>query len=268
MSTQTPTPPALIDTERPGVPLTRLIAVEARKFFDTRAGRWFSGSILGLVLIIVVLQAFVFPDEGIQDFTDMLSTAGGALGYFLPILVIMLVTSEWSQRTGLVTFTLEPRRARVVVAKLVASILISLVVLALAFGLAALGTVLAGDVRGLDVSWDLETGAILNFVLANVIGVLIGFAIATLLMNTAAAIVTYFIYSLVLPTIVGIVSALVDWFEDLAPWIEFNTAQVPLFTGDFTLDGEEWAQFATSGTLWLLLPLALGIWRLLRSEVK
>ena len=40
------------------------------------------------------------------------------------------------------------------------------------------------------------------------------------------------------------------------------------FTGDFTLDGEEWAQFATSGTLWLLLPLALGIWRLLRSEVK
>ena len=44
------------------------------------------------------------------------------LGYFLPILIIMLVTSEASQRNGLVTFTLEPRRSRVVVAKFIAGV--------------------------------------------------------------------------------------------------------------------------------------------------
>ena len=58
------------------------------------------------------------------------------------------------------------------------------------------------------------------------------------------------------------------WFADVAPWIDFNTAQAPLFTGDFRLNGEEWAQLAVTGTIWLVIPLALGIVRLLRSEVK
>ena len=104
--------------------------------------------------------------------------------------------------------------------------------------------------------------------LANVFGVLIGFAIATLIMNTAAAIVGYFVYSLILPTIAGILSELSSGFEKVAPWIEFNTAQTPLFMGDFTPSGEEWAQLATSGVIWLVIPLILGIARLLRTEFK
>jgi phenylpropionate dioxygenase-like ring-hydroxylating dioxygenase large terminal subunit len=59
-----------------------------------------------------------------------------------------------------------------------------------------------------------------------------------------------------------------EWFGDLAPWIELNTALVPLFTGDFDPTGEEWARIATAGTIWLVLPLGFGIYRLLRSEVK
>jgi hypothetical protein len=89
-----------------------------------------------------------------------------------------------------------------------------------------------------------------------------------LLMNTAAAIVVYFIYSLIFPIVLGILSATIGWFADVAPWIDFNTAQAPLFTGDFRLDGEEWARFAVTGTIWLVIPLALGIVRLLRAEVK
>jgi len=33
--------------------------------------------------------------------------------WLLPVLGIMAVTSEWTQRTGLVTHTLEPRRSRI-----------------------------------------------------------------------------------------------------------------------------------------------------------
>lgn len=258
---------ATIDTSRPAVPLVRLIGVEMRKSFDTRAGRWFSISILILVGIVMAIQAFVFS-EGNQDFGDSVAVAGGVLGYFLPIIAIMLVTSEWGQRTGLVTFTLEPRRSRVVWAKLVATLIIAYAVMLLAFVLAAVGTFMADSIRGVPVDWELEGRAIFNFTLANPIGVLVGFAIAMLLMNTAAAIVTYFIYTLVLPIVVGILSEVVDWFADLAPWIEFNTAQVPLFTGDFTLTGEEWAQLAVSGFVWLVVPFTLGVLRLLRSEVK
>ncbi len=262
-------PSLTIDTDRPGIPLTRLISVEMRKAFDTRAGRWLSFAILGLCTVVMLVIAFLVTTDGpFQDFAFFIQAMGGTLGYFLPIIAIMLVTSEWGQRTGLVTFTLEARRSRVVVAKLVAGLIITVGVMVLSLVLAAIGSALAEFVRGADVSWELEGRVLFNFAVANVIGVLIGFAIAMLLMNTAAAIVGYFVYSLVVPAVVGIVGSLVDWFGDLAPWIEFNTAQTPLFTGDYTLSGQEWAQFATAGTIWLVLPLAFGIWRLLRSEVK
>lgn len=256
-----------IDTGRHGVPLPRLIKVEIRKSFDTRAGRWFSASILIICALALALFA-IFAEPGFYDYQEMASIAGGILGFFLPIILIMLVTAEWGQRTGLVTFTLEPRRSRVVVAKLAAGTLISLAVLALAFGIATLATAFAGVIRDGDVSWSMDSNVILNFVLANIFGVLVGFAIAMLLMNTAAAIVVYILYSLVLPTVLGILSAVIDGFADIVPWVDFNTAQGPLFTGDFKLDGQEWAQLAVTGLIWLVIPLTLGIWRLLRAEVK
>jgi ABC-type transport system involved in multi-copper enzyme maturation permease subunit len=268
MSTTT-APPVTIDTDRPGIPLGRLVAVEVRKSFDTRAGRWLSISILGLCAVVMLVVAFlVTPNGDFQDFAFFLQSMGGTLGYFLPIIAIMLVTSEWGQRTGLVTFTLEPRRPRVVAAKLLAGLIVSIGVMVLSVVLAAVGTLLASSVRGVDVSWALDGTDVFTFVTTQIIGVLIGFALAMLLMNTAAAIVGYFVYTLVLPIVVGIVGGLVEWFGDIAPWIEFNTAQVPLFTGDQSPTGEEWAQIATSGTIWLVLPLAFGIYRLLRSEVK
>lgn len=258
-----------IDTNRPAIPFVRLVQVELRKSFDTRAGRWLSISILGICALVMLVVAFlVTGGDEFQDFEFFITAMGGVLGYFLPIIAIMLVTSEWGQRTGLVTFTLEPRRAKIVQAKLVAGVILAFVVMALAIALAAIGTFLAGTVRGVDVSWALDGRVLFNFALTNLIGVLIGFALAMLLRNTAAAIVGYFVYSLIVPIVVNIVGALVDWFGDLAPWIEFNTAQSPLFTGNGVLTGEEWAQFATAGTLWLVLPLTLGIVSLLRSEVK
>ena len=34
------------------------------------------------------------------------------------------------------------------------------------------------------------------------------------------------------------------------------------------MTGKEWAQLAVSGLIWLGLPLAIGVWRVLRAEVK
>ena len=31
---------------------------------------------------------------------------------------------------------------------------------------------------------------------------------------------------------------------------------------------EDWAHFAVSGLIWLVLPLTIGLWRVLRAEVK
>jgi ABC-2 type transport system permease protein len=262
------TAPIQIDVTSTGkVPMTRLAAIELRKALDTRAGRWFTVAILGVCLLALLIYVLAAPDEE-QNFGDLLSIAGGVLGYFMPILIIMLVTSEQSQRNGLVTFTLEPRRSRVVQAKFLAGITLAAGVMVIAFGLAALATLIS-SATGASPDWSLEGTLLFNgFVLANLIGVFIGFAIAMLLMNTPAGIVGYFAYSLILPIAVGILGALSEGFDKVAPWIEFNTAQMPLFEGDYSPTGEEWAQIAVTGIIWLVIPLAFGIWRLLRIEFK
>jgi ABC-2 type transport system permease protein len=260
--------PGQIDiTANPPVPMSRLVQVEVRKALDTRAGRWFAASIIGLVLVVEVIYAFAAEDAD-KNYGDFLAIAGGVLGYFLPILIIMLVTSEASQRNGLVTFTLEPRRPRVVVAKFVAGVVLAIGVMLMGAVMALIGT-LVGIAGGSSPEWSVDGNLLFNgFVLANVIGVFIGFAIAMLLMNTPAAIVGYFAYSLILPIAASILAALSSWFEDVVPWIEFNTAQTPLFTGDYQPSGQEWAQIAVAGTIWLVVPLVLGTMRLLRIEFK
>ncbi len=249
------------------VPLGRLVMVEFRKALDTRAGRWFALSILALLLIIVVIYAFTASDS-LQNVGAYVTVAGGTLGYFLPILIIMLVTSEASQRNGLVTFTLEPRRSRIILAKLLASVGLAVVVMACAAVIAVIGTLL-GIALGATPDWSFVGRDLFNgFVLANGVGILVGFAIATLMMNTAAAIVGYFVYSLILPFAVGLLTFVSPGFEKVAPWIEFNTAQMPLYVDPYSPSGQEWAQIVVAGTIWLVIPLVLGIMRLLRIEFK
>lgn len=264
----TTTAPMTFDlASTPQTPMTRLAKVEIRKALDTRAGRWLVIAILALVVVVEVIYSFAAPDDskGLQDY---LQIPGAIFGYFLPIIIIMLTTSESSQRNGLVTFTLEPRRSRVVLAKFLAGIALAVGVMVLGFVLAVLGTLL-GAATGGDTSWSLDSGIIFNaLILSNLIGIFIGFALAMLIMNTPGAIVAYFAYTLILPTAVAILSALSSTFEDIAPWIEFNTAQTPLISGDFSPTGEEWAQILTAGIIWLVVPLAVGIWRLLRIEFK
>ncbi len=266
--TTTPGPlPRTIDISNDErVPFGRLVSVETRKSFDTRAGRWLTISIVGLVLLVTGIGVFAFPEDA-QDYVDMLGLTGGVLGYFLPILMIMLVTSEWSQRTGLNTFTLEPRRTRVIGAKITAGLGLAVVVLALGAAIAAVGVALS-PVNGGEAVWNLGYNEVQNFLLTSLIGVLVGFALAMLLRSSPAAIVAYFVYTFILPGVAGALSALIDGFDKVAPWVEFNTAQSPLFTGDYRATGEEWAQIAVSGVIWLVIPFTLGLWRLVKAEVK
>jgi ABC-2 type transport system permease protein len=106
----------------------------------------------------------------------------------------------------------------------------------------------------------------LTIVLANIFGLLVGFMLGVLIRNSAGAIVGYFVYSFVIPGIFGFLAATQHWFEKIQPWIDFNDAQTPLF--DKGVTGEQWAQIGTSSIIWFILPLAFGVWSVLRSEVK
>ena len=99
-----------------GIPMSRLIRVELRKLVDTRAGRWL---LLGIALVTVGAVAVytLAADASELTFEHFVNVSVLPLSWLLPVLGIMAVTSEWTQRTGLVTHTLEPRRSRVLAAK-------------------------------------------------------------------------------------------------------------------------------------------------------
>jgi ABC-2 type transport system permease protein len=93
-----------------------------------------------------------------------------------------------------------------------------------------------------------------------------GFALACLLLNTPAAIVVFFAYKWVLPVLFFWGSSLMNWFDRLSPWLNFQAAQGPLY--EMPLSGKEWGQLLVSGFVWLVVPLAIGLWRIRRAEVK
>lgn len=256
-----------IDMTRPGIPMSRLIRVELRKLVDTRAGKWLLISIAAICTLVMIVVLWVGTVQGADlTFNEFSAAMGTPMGVLLPVLGILSVTSEWGQRTGLVTFTLEPRRSRTIIAKLVSGLIVAVASIILAFGIGALGNVLFGLFTGAPPVWNVSLTAVLGILLAQTIGLVLGFGFGMLILNSAAAIVLFFVYSFVLPGLFAWGASLMQWFHDLQPWIDFSNAQTPLY--DATMTGKDWAQFATAGLIWFVLPMTVGIWRLLRSEVK
>ncbi|MGH3175825.1 MAG: ABC transporter permease, partial [Streptosporangiaceae bacterium] len=112
-----------IATGRPGVPFARLFTAELRKLADTRSGRWLLIAVLATTPLVVAVMLIVAEPRNLtyEKFVDFTQTPQKVL---LPVLGILTITSEWSQRTGLVTFTLEPDRGRVLLAKAGATLLL------------------------------------------------------------------------------------------------------------------------------------------------
>jgi ABC-2 type transport system permease protein len=254
------TPARTLDVSgTPRVPFTRLVSVELRKMYDTRAGFWLLISIGAITALAMILLLLVGQDSD-HTFSSFMGASATPQGFLLPVLGILLITSEWSQRTTLTTFALEPSRSRIVAAKVVAALVLGLVAVVLAMVIAALATSVAG---GTDAWKNIGLDDIGKYTILQLSGILMGLAFGLLLLNSAAAIVLYF----VLPIAFSIVTSIWTALHDVQPWIDTGTSQAPLFGGEH-MSGEQWGQLATSSALWIALPLAVGLWRVIRAEVK
>ncbi|TYP89153.1 ABC transporter permease [Blastococcus xanthinilyticus] len=246
--------------DAPAPSLATLVGVELRKSRDTRAGFWLLLTIGALALAVPALVLF-FGEPPEKTFAEYVGAAQLAVALLLPVLGILLVTSEWSQRTALTTFALVPQRSRVLVAKLVAAALLAVlgVVATLVAGAltAALTPVLTDD----PTSWSIDAEQVLQTLLVQVLNVLIGVAFGLLLLSSPLAIVTYFALPTAFTVLVTTVGAL-DWVRD---WLDLTTTTGPMYEG--RLDGQGWVQVATSAALWLLLPLVAGWIRVHRTEI-
>jgi ABC-2 type transport system permease protein len=240
-------------------PLLRLIKVEMRKMLDTRSGLWLIIAIIAITALITVIFFFTASDDE-RTFLNYIGIMATPQGFLLPVMGILLVTQEWSQRTGMVTFTLEPHRGKVIAAKVIAALVFGLLAVALACLIATLATL----VSGAPSAWENIGGDdFAKFTLLQVTGVLQGLAFGLIFLNSAAAIVTFF----VLPTAFSIVASLWSALNDAAPWVDLSTAQQPLFSGE-NLTGEQWWQVVTATTIWVVLPFLAGMIRVLRAELK
>lgn len=254
--------PTRASTAKTAVPITTLVAVELRKMTDTRAGRWL---LIGVAAIVVIVLGVVVGtgDADARGFTNLAAVAQLPMSILLPILGVLAATSEWSQRTVLTTFSLVPSRGRVLSAKAFASMLLALasVVFCLAAAaVAALIAPLAGDTAS---SWNLGLSNLAEFVVFQELSMLSGLALGTLLLNSALAIVLYF----VLPTLWGGITQAFDSLSDVQAWFDTSTSWLTLISTNDPMTGEAWAQAGASALLWIALPLTIGLARVLRREI-
>ena len=240
---------------RPG--LTRLTAVELRKMTDTRAGFWLQLAVVVLT-VVAVGAACLFARPEDQTLRSMLAIAVAPASILLPIVGILLVTSEWSQRRDddlRPRFPARPghrgqaagerragarrpgpehrRRAR--------------------------GTALAAP--GLDHTWALPVGMLGQHVVSLGTGMISGVALGAALLASAPAIVCQF----ALPLAWGIAGRLAG-LDAVVHWLDPTSSLAPMT--EHLMDGTEWARAGTTLALWLVTPLLIGLWRIQRGEIR
>ena len=95
------------------------------------------------------------------------------------------------------------------------------------------------------------------------LGAVWGYAFGAALLNSALAIVVYF----AVPMVVSIVTAIWTSVQEKLLWFDLGSSSSLLYEPN-DLSGEQWAQIGTGTLIWIVLPLVIGVARILRSEVK
>lgn len=245
---------------RTAPPLWQLTVVELRKLADTRAGLWLL-IVIGVAAAGTVVLLLTAGDPAEQTFAQFYTFGLLPASVLLPVLGILSMTGEWSQRTALTTFALVPQRGRVLTAKLTAAVLVAVLATAVTGLLAAAGNLVAIALDG-DGSWKLGAAMLARLVFLQVLLVVMGSAFGALLLSSPLAIVLYF----ALPTVWTVLGELVKKLRTAAEWLDINVTMEPLTAMDMT--SGQWARLGTSAALWVILPLVLGAARVLRREVS
>ena len=267
MTTTIATPKVNVPPARQRVPLFRVTQVELRKMINTRSGFWLIASIaISSALATGGVILWAADDE--LTYSTFATAIRFPVVIILPLIAILAVTSEWSQRTGLTTFALIPHRSRIIAAKAIASVMIAIAAMGLTFAVGALGNLLSAALTGTDLVWDVTATQCAYYVLGMVLSMLVGFMLGVLIRSSTGAIVAYFVLTFVLPVALGLLGGSQQWFRELQPWVDIQFAQGGLFIYQGPLSDTQWAHIAVTGLTWLVAPLVVGLGFVMRAEVK
>lgn len=258
-ATATATGPVPAGSSRP--PLPRLARVELRKLVDTRSGFWLLAAIVLLTILVIVIDAITSDPSG-RTLRDSFGISLVPVGTLIPIVGILGVTAEFSQRTALQTFIAVPQRGRVIWAKALAILALGVVGTLACLAFAAVTNVLTGVLGAADGSWSLSLTDVGEGLVFEELSLLMGFGLGMLFASPAVAIVVYF----VVPTAWSVAGELIGALHHVRDWLDTSIAYEPL--GNFATSGHDWAQIATSSAVWVGIPVALGLVLLRRREVS
>jgi ABC-2 type transport system permease protein len=237
------------------IPFSRLVRVEWAKATDTRAARWLL-ALVALSTAGIMLAPILAPTRFDQTYTSYLEAASIAQVTLMPLVAILMLTGEWSHRSVITTFTQEPRRIRVVTAKVAAALM-------LGSGAAVFGGVVTAAGLGLatasgrTIEGSLSVGDIAGYLLYLLLNVLGGVAVGALLHSSATAIAAYFALNIAFH-LLGTASTLI------ADWIDTATTWTWVLDNDW---GGHVPQISVSTLFWVVIPLAAGAVRTLRRDV-
>jgi ABC-2 type transport system permease protein len=241
---------------RPG--MGRLVAVELRKMVNTRSGFWVPIAVAAVTALVAIIASANHGGRA-ATFTHVLHAVAQPSALLLPVMGVLLICSEWSQRTTLTTFTLVPNRWRVIGAKLGASLIVSTLALIACLLFTVLFVSLLGHHPGGagSLSWQVIGQSWLFIALGMVMGLAFGAAVLV----SAPAIVAY----LLLPTIWAAVTGAISALNGVSHWLSADNTLDPLTR--YALSGTEWAQAATTVAVWIGIPLVIGLLRIGRGDL-
>jgi hypothetical protein len=240
MSTLQLAPPPVTAPVRP-LRLPTLVSVELRKMTDTRSARGVLAGTLGLVVFALVWKV-THLDGGPSAFDSFVIPTANIIGIFGPVLGLLAMTSEWTQRTALTTFTLAPRRLPVIGAK-------SLTAAATGIGgLVGDGSTFAGGLA------DVRAAVIIV-----VLQVTMAAAFGALIPQSAGALVAFFVVPIAWDAAADSV------LGKAAPWFDIYAAYDRLASDD-PWSHPNWT--VTAALTFVVLPSVIGVHRSLRREIK
>jgi ABC-type transport system involved in multi-copper enzyme maturation permease subunit len=202
----------------------------------------------------------VTGSAGDRNLPRVLGDAIQLVSVLLPVLGILLVTSEWSQHTALTTFTLVPRRSRIIAAKVAAGALLAAAAAAVCVAVTAV--ILVAADHGQAGLWH-DAGRAIGYALVfQILNLLLGVGFGLLFHSTPVAIVVYF----AAPTAWSILTGTVSALAGTGRWLDPSTAWNYLAEGG-TVSATIWAQIAVAAAVWIAVPVLAGGWRVLSRPV-
>lgn len=263
---------ALPDGDATPIRFHNLLRVELRKFVSTRSQRVLHIVSAAVLILIVAAMTIWYDPLFSPDNTGAPVWAPWVMPVFLqrfglmflvPTAVVLFVTSEWSTRSAMTTFTLVPRRGRIVLAKGFATAIVAILTHLLMMAGGLITTLVGRSVHGvpIDASAWVSASAVAKDACAWLIMMASAFGIALLAQSTPLALAIVLAGPVAVQTLRGITPGL----DKVVQWIDLNGMSQAVLQG---LDDQFLPQLLAAVTAWIVVPIIAGTIRTLRREAS